>query len=198
MDGTLIPVVSGKEADNIVQVIVTQYLPEWFSTFALLGVIAAALSTASVLLMTSAILVSRDMIHGFLKPNASDQQLITWTKLAVVGLIILSLGIALWDPIALALYLTHVAVPGFAQWAPCLVGGILWKRGTKEGAIAGMIVGTGFLIFGFIFKNSHAILLAFLINTLIYVLVSLLTPKPSDEIERIFFDEVDDFLMGRS
>jgi SSS family solute:Na+ symporter len=198
MDGTLVPVVSGKEADNIVQVIVTQYLPGWFSTFALLGVIAAALSTASVLLMTAAILVSRDMIHGFLKPNASDQQLITWTKLAVIGLIILSLGLALWDPIALALYLTHVAVPGFAQWAPCLVGGILWKRGTKEGAIAGIVVGIGFLILGFIFKNSHTVILAFLVNTLVYILVSLLTPKPSEQIERIYFDEVDDFLMGRS
>jgi SSS family solute:Na+ symporter len=198
MDGTLVPVVSGKEADNIVQVIVTKYLPGWFSTFALLGVVAAALSTASVLLMTSAILVSRDMIHGFLKPDASDQQLITWTKLAVIGLIILSLGFALWDPIALALYLTHVAVPGFAQWAPCLVGGILWKRGTKQGAIAGVVVGIVFLIIGFIFKNPNTIILAFLINTLVYILVSLLTPKPPEQIERIFFDEVDDFLMGRS
>ncbi len=198
MDGTLVPVVSGKEADNIVQVIVTKYLPGWFSTFALLGVIAAALSTASVLLMTSAILVSRDMIHGFLKPDASDQQLITWTKLAVIGLIILSLGLAIWNPIALALYLTHVAVPGFAQWGPCLVGGILWKRGTKQGAIAGVVVGIVFLIIGFIFKNPNTIILAFLINTLVYILVSLLTPKPPEQIERIFFDEVDDFLMGRS
>jgi hypothetical protein len=37
-----------------------------------------------------------------------------------------------------------------------------------------------------------------LIKTLVYILVSLLTPKPSEQIERIYFDEVDDFLTGRN
>ena len=198
MDGTLVPVVGGKAADNIVQVIITKYLPSWFSTFALMGVIAAALSTAAIQLMTSAILVSRDLIHGFFKPDATDKQLITWTKLAVIGLIILSLGIALWNPMALALYLTHVAVPGFAQWAPCLAGGILWKRGTKQGAIAGTLVGIALLIVGFILKIPNAIIPAFVINVLTYIVVSLLTPKPSEQIERIFFDEVDEFLKEKA
>ncbi len=75
---------------------------------------------------------------------------------------------------------------------------ILWKRVTKEGAIAGVVVGVVFLIIGFIFKNFNAVILAFLINTLVYILVSLLTPNPSEQIERIYFDEVDDFLTGRN
>lgn len=198
MDGTLVPLASGKAADNIVQVVITKYLPAWFSAFALMGVIAAALSTAAIQLMTSAILVSRDLIHGFFKPDATDKQLITWTKLAVIGLIIVSLGIAFWNPIALALYLTHVAVPGFAQWAPCLAGGILWKRGTKQGAIAGILVGTSILIVGFLFKFPTAIILSFLINTLIYIIVSLVTFKASDQVQRIFFDEVDEFLREKA
>lgn len=198
MDGTLVPVASGKAADNIVQVIITKYLPGWFSAFALMGVIAAALSTAAIQLMTSAILVSRDLIHGFFKPDATDRQLIIWTKLAVIGLLILSLVIALWNPMALALYLIYVAVPGFAQWAPCLAGGILWKRGTKQGAIAGVLVGTALLIVGFIFHFTNAIILSFIINALTYIIVSLLTPKPSNQIERIFFDEVDEFLQEKA
>lgn len=198
MDGTLVPVVGGKAADNVIQVIITKYLPSWFSAFALMGVIAAALSTASIQLMTSAILVSRDLIHGFLKPDATDRQLITWTKLAVIGLIIVSVGIALWNPMALALYLTHVAVPGFAQWAPCLAGGLLWKRGTKQGAIAGVLVGTALLIVGFIFHFSNAIILSFIINALTYIIVSLVTPKPSDYIQRVFFDEVDELLEEKA
>ena len=197
MDGTLVPVVEGKAADNIIQVIITRYLPTWFSTFALMGVVAAALSTAAIQLMTSAILVSRDLIHGFIKPDATDKQLIIWTKLAVIGLIILSLGIALWNPIALALYLTHVAVPGFAQWAPCLVGGVLWKRGTKQGAIVGTLAGTATLVVGFIFKFSNAIILSFIINVILYIIVSLFTPKPSEQVEGIFFDEVDEFLKEK-
>ena len=199
MDGTLVPVVSGKAADNVVQVIITKYLPGWFSTFALMGVIAAALSTAAIQLMTSAILVSRDLIHGFFKPDATDRQLIIWTKLAVIGLLILSVLIALWNPIAMALYLTNIAVPGFAQWAPCLAGGIVWKRGTKQGAIAGVLVGTAMLIASFILHlPSFVIIASFIVNALVYVIVSLLTSKPSEHIERIFFDEVDEFLQEKA
>ncbi len=199
MDGTLVPVVSGKAADNVVQVIITKYLPGWFSTFALMGVVAAALSTAAIQLMTSAILVSRDLIHGVFKPDATDRQLIIWTKLAVIGLLILSVGIAFWHPMALALYLTQIAVPGFAQWAPCLAGGIVWKRGTKQGAIAGALVGTAILIAGFVFHLPTVVIIAsFIVNALVYVIVSLLTPKPSEHIERMFFDEVEEFLEEKA
>lgn len=48
-----------------------------------------------------------------------------------------------------------------------------------------------------LFKNSHSILLAFLVNTLVYVLISLLTSEPSEQIERIHYDKVKDFLTGR-
>ena len=199
MDGTLVPVVSGKAADNVVQVIITKYLPGWFSTFALMGVIAAALSTAAIQLMTSAILVSRDLIHGFFKPDATDRQLIIWTKLAVIGLLILSVLIALWNPIAMALYLTNIAVPGFAQWAPCLAGGIVWKRGTKQGAIAGVLVGTAMLIASFILHlPSFVIIASFIVNALVYVIVSLLTPRPSEHIKRMYFDEVEEFLEEKA
>jgi SSS family solute:Na+ symporter len=199
MDGTLVPVVSGKAADNVVQVIITKYLPGWFSTFALMGVVAAALSTAAIQLMTSAILVSRDLIHGFFKPDATDRQLIIWTKLSVIGLLILSVGIALWNPVAMALYLTSIAVPGFAQWAPCLAGGVVWKRGTKQGAIAGVLVGTAMLVAAFIFHlPSFVIIGSFIVNALVYVIVSLLTPRPSEHIERMFFDEVEEFLEEKA
>jgi SSS family solute:Na+ symporter len=199
MDGTLVPVASGKAADNVVQVIITKYLPGWFSTFALMGVVAAALSTAAIQLMTSAILVSRDLIHGVFKPDATDRQLIIWTKLAVIGLLILSVGIAFWHPMALALYLTQIAVPGFAQWAPCLVGGIVWKRGTKQGAIAGALVGTAILIAGFVFHLPTVVIIAsFIVNALVYVIVSLLTPKPSEHIKRMYFDEVEEFLEEKA
>ena len=45
MPDTLVPPVSPKEDDNIVQMIIGNYLPPWFSTFVLMGVNAAAIST---------------------------------------------------------------------------------------------------------------------------------------------------------
>lgn len=199
MPETLVPPVSGKEADNILQVIVTAYLPKWFSVFVLMGVIAAAISTAAVQLMTCAIFVSRDLVHTFFKPSASDDELITWTKISIIGIIILSLIIALWNPVALALYLTHVAVPGFAQWAPCLVGAVLWKRGTAKGAITGVSVGVMILLIGLILKfGSSIILVSIILNALTYVIISLLSKPVSKEIIEMFFEEVDVFLRKRA
>ncbi len=196
MPGTQVPPVTGEAADHVLQTIVTTYLPKWFAVFVLMGVIAAAVSTAAVQLMTSAIFVSKDLIHGFIKPDATDKQLINWTKMAVIIIVILSALISLWNPISLAQYLTLVAVPGFAQWAPCLAGAVLWKRGTGQGAISGMLLGTALLVIGFISGlGTKIILVSIILNAITYVVVSLLTPKPSSEIQAKFFDEVDDFLL---
>ena len=126
LPGTLVPPLSGKEADNIVQMIITSYLPPWFSAFVLMGVIAAAISTAAVQLMTASIIVARDVIHGLLVPGGSDQFLIRTTKLSIVAILLLSTGIAFWYPVELAQYLVGIAIPGFAQWGPPFVGGMLW------------------------------------------------------------------------
>lgn len=201
MPNTLVPPVTGKEADYILQTIVTSYLPKWFAMFVLMGVIAAAVSTAAVQLMTSAILVSRDLIHGFIKRNATDRELINWTKIAVIIMVFLSIGVSIWNPIALAQYLTLVAVPGFAQWAPCLAGAVLWKRGTKQGAIAGTLTGAILLILAFVGLlgdiGTKIILISIVVNTLVYIVVSLLTPKPPAEIQAKFFDEVDELLSSK-
>jgi SSS family solute:Na+ symporter len=202
MPNTQVPPVTGKEADYILQTIVTTYLPKWFAIFVLMGVIAAAVSTAAVQLMTSAIFVSKDLIHGFIKPDATDKQLINWTKIAVITLVIISVAVAFWNPIALAQYLTLVAVPGFAQWAPCLLGAVLWKRGTGQGAIAGTLSGSVLLLLAFVGVlgdiGTKIILISIIVNALVYVIVSLFTTKPSEEIKAKFFDEVDEFLSSKA
>jgi len=106
----------------------------------------------------------------------------------------------------MALYLTDVSVPGFAQWAPALVGGLLWKRGTKQGAIAGTITGVVYLVLSLlvvvdgerILVVGHPVIASLLANTIVYVVVSLVTPRPDEETETVFFDEVDAYLAAES
>lgn len=202
MPGTLVPPVSGKDADNIIQMIISSYLPQWFSAFVLMGVIAAAISTAAVQLMTASIIVARDVIHGFFVPRGSDQFLIRTTKLSVIAIVLLSMAIACWYPVELAEYLLGIAIPGFAQWGPSLVGGILWKRATKEGAVAGTVAGTLYLVAGFIYRpvlfGLHPAIPTLLVNIILFVVISLLTRRPGDMVIRVFFDEVEDFLSKKT
>ena len=194
------------EADRVVQTIITDTLPGWFGVFVLLGVIAAAVSTAAVQLMTSSVIVSRDIIQGIFYPNARDEQITRWARLAVIGIVLASLVVSLLYQGAMALYLTDVSVPGFAQWAPALVGGILWKRGTKQGAIAATVVGVVYLLASLlitvggerILVVGHPVIASLLVNTIVYITVSLATYKPDEEIETIFFEEVDAYLAAET
>jgi solute:Na+ symporter, SSS family len=195
-----------EEADRVVQTIIVRSLPEWFGVYVLLGVIAAAVSTAAVQLMTSSVIVSRDVIQGFFKPDATDREITTWARWSVVVIVVLSTVISFFNQGAMALYLTDVSVPGFAQWAPALVGGLLWKRGTRQGAIAGTVAGVVFLVASLllvvdgerILVVGHPVLGSLFINTIVYIVVSKLTPRPSEAIERQFFDEVEDYLRAES
>jgi len=199
MEGTLVPPMLGLEADNVVQTIITQYLPRWFAGFVLIGVIAAAVSTAAMQVMTSAIFVSRDIIYGGLGKKMRPEQMVFVTKLAVIGLILLALVVALHYRMALALYLTKIAVPGFAQWATLLVGSILWRRSTRQGALCGIIGGTAYLVAGYfyppiVFHLENPLIPALALNIILFVVVSLLTPRPDSETIRRFYDEVDEYL----
>jgi solute:Na+ symporter, SSS family len=206
-------ITAAAEADSVVQTVIQTYLPRWFAVFVLMGVIAAAVSTAAVQLMTSSIIVARDVIQGVIKPHASDSEITAWARWSVVGIVVFSLSITVAVQLgigegAMALYLTDVSVPGFAQWAPALVGGLLWKRGTRQGALAGTLAGVIYLVLGllitgadgsrFLLLNLHPVVPTLPVNALVYVVVSLLTPKPGEHIEDIFFNEVDDFLRSSS
>lgn len=194
------------EADRVVQTIIKRNLPSWFGVYVLLGVIAAAVSTAAVQLMTSSVIVSRDVIQGLFKPNATDRQMTTWARWAVIGIVLGSLVISFFNQGGMALYLTDVSVPGFAQWAPAFVGALLWKRGTKQGAIAGTVTGLVYLVVSLLLKVggerilvvSHPIVVPLLLNLIVYIVVSKLTPRPSEQIEHQFFDEVDAYLKAEA
>lgn len=191
-----------EEADRVVQTIIGRTLPQWFGVFVLLGVIAAAVSTAAVQLMTSSVIVSRDVVQGIFKPDATDQQITTWARWAVVVIVLLSMGISFLNQSAMALYLTDVSVPGFAQWSPALVGGLMWRRATKQGAVAGTIAGVVYLVLSLLIVVNgerplvvgHPVILSLVVNTIVFIGVSLATPRPSEQIETQFFDEVDEYL----
>lgn len=193
------------EADRIVQSIVVDRLPAWFGIFVLLGVVAAAISTAAVQLMTSSILVARDLVQGVFRPDADDRQITRWARVAVLATIVLSLAVSIWKTREMALYLTDVSIPGFAQWAPVLVGGFFWRRGNRHGALAGVLGGVIYLALGLwvrpggesvLFFGLHPVLPTLALNTLLYVTVSLFTPRTSEPVLEQFFEEPDEFLRA--
>ena len=70
---------------------------------------------------------------------------------------------------------------------------LFWKRTTREGAIAGMVSGAAMVfIWNLLIKplggifGIYELLPAFIISSIVIVVVSLLTPDVSDEIKEEF------------
>lgn len=194
----LMPGLKGKAADAVVQMTITKYLPAWAGGATLLAVLAAAISTVATQLMVTGLLVSRDIIFAFKKGN--DRGLILWSRFGMVLAAVISFALALARPAELGLLLSNIASPGFALWLPALLGGVLWRRGTKEGAITGIIVGLTLLIVGSFFYKPlllgfHPIFVPLLVNTILYVVVSLATKPVTKEVQHRFFDELEDYLL---
>lgn len=194
----LVPGLKGKAADAVVQMAITQYLPPWASAATLLAVLAAAISTVATQLMITGLIVSRDIIFAVSKP--SDKKLVLWSRFAMVGAAVVSFALAMARPAELGLLLSNIASPGFAMWIPSLLGGVLWKRGTKEGAITGLLIGLAWLIVGSYFYKPllmgfHPIFVPLFVNAILFVGVSLLTSPVPKAIQHKFFDELEDYLQ---
>jgi cation/acetate symporter len=129
-------------------------LPNWVIALVTAGGIAAALSTAAGLLLAIATAVSHDVLKGWLMPNISDQQELTYSRVAIAGAILVAGYLGLNPPgfaaqvVALAFGLAASSI------FPAIMMGIFSKRVNDKGAICGMLAGLGTtLVYIFIYKG---------------------------------------------
>jgi SSS family solute:Na+ symporter len=110
--------------------------------FLLAAILAAIMSTiSSQLLVTSSSLVS-DIYEALLNKDASDKQLVLISRLAVLGVAILAIILAMGENQSI-LGLVSNAWAGFgAAFGPVILCGLYWSNMTRKGAIAGMLSGT--------------------------------------------------------
>ncbi|MFM2391492.1 MAG: hypothetical protein RLZZ437_3047 [Pseudomonadota bacterium] len=116
-------------------------LPGWVIALVAAGGLAAALSTAAGLLLAISSAISHDLIKGVLRPDISEKGELLAARISMAFAIALATWLGLNPPgfaaqvVALAFGLAAATI------FPVLMMGIFSTRVTKEGAIAGMIVG---------------------------------------------------------
>ncbi len=181
-------------------------LPAWVIALVVAGGLAAALSTAAGLLLVIATSISHDLLKNYLRPNISEKGELIAARVAI-ALAVVGAGIAGMNPPGFVAQVVALAF-GLAasSFFPAIILGIFDKRMNKEGAIAGMIVGILFtaayiiyfkpqlggpgtpegLWFGI--KPEGIGTLGMLINLVVALLVSRLTPPPSAEVQQMVED----------
>ena len=112
----------------------------WLVGLLTLAALAAMESTASCYMTTAGGLIAHDLFQCFLRPGADDHTLKFVGRMGVVSVVMLALLVASASSEALAL-LGGLAVSYGLQMAPALVGVCYWPFLTRQGVIAGLLVG---------------------------------------------------------
>ena len=162
----------------------------------LAGILASTMSTADSQLLAASSSVSENILKGFFNINLSEKMTVLAARICLVAIAVVGIFLAS-DPNSSVFGIVSFAWAGFgAAFGPVVLAALFWKRSNMYGALAGMVVGGATV---FIWKymvrplggawNIYELLPAFLLALAAIIVVSLLTPAPSKEIQDEF-DEV--------
>ncbi|MCA1032911.1 sodium/proline symporter PutP [Bacillus timonensis] len=191
------PLADGEE----VFILFTQVLFDpWVSGILLAAILAAIMSTIDSQLLVSSSAVAEDFYKAILKKEATQKELVWVGRVSVVVIALIAILLA-GNPDSSVLDLVSYAWAGFgAAFGPVIILSLFWRRMNRWGALAGMVVGAATVVIwkllstpkldeaGEVIKEAvipfslYEIVPGFIFAFVAIVIVSLVTPKPSDEI----------------
>ena len=180
-------------------------LAPWLIALVAAGGLAAALSTASGLLIVISSAIAHDIYGHLIRPGASDARKLLVGRITTVLAVLVAGYFGINPPGFVAEVVAFAFGLAAASFFPVIILGIFWKRATREGAIAGMVVGLAFTavmiglirapqIFGvaapvipsFFGVNAQGVgTVGMILNFLVIWIVSLLTPPPPAEVQEM-------------
>lgn len=153
----------------------------WIVGIVLSAILAAVMSTLSCQLLVCSSAITEDFYKGFIRPTASQNELVWVGRMMVLAVAIIAIAIA-QNPDSKVLGLVSYAWAGFgAAFGPVVIMSLFWRRMTGAGALAGMIVGALVVIAWKPLTGSslYEIIPGFILGLLTIYVVSLMT-KPSE------------------
>jgi SSS family solute:Na+ symporter/sodium/proline symporter len=196
----------GRDASETVILYLARHgLPLFGSAVLLAAAVAIVLSTGNTFLLVPSTNASRDIFQRFVRPGASEKELINLQRVFIVLFGALGLVLLTQFQSVLAMALYAYSLVG-ASLTPALLAAFLWKRVTPQGGVAciagglGSIVGVGLLgrmgvdftltIGGTAFdfaSSDYIVIPGVLVSCFLLVAVSLLTkPSPREKWEPFF------------
>ncbi len=165
----------------------------WLGGFFLSAIMAAIMSTLSSQLLVASSSFAEDIYRGFLRREKAGEKELIWVGRATVlaiSIIALLLGFRENKTI---LALVGFAWSGFgATFGPAIIYSLFWKRTTRNGIVAGMVVGGITVLLWKYMPQSLAIsqlfdiIPGFILSTIVIPVVSMLDKPPAKEIQEEF------------
>lgn len=179
--------------DLATPMIATAVLPATLGSIMLAAITAAMMSTVDSLLIVAGSALSVDIYQNLLDPDVSPARRMWIDRLGIVvvgsvPVVLLLSGVGEGELVQF-IVLLFTALMAAAFLFP-VVGGVLWRRATREGAAAAMVGGLAatFLWEAYGSPDVEPVLSGFLVSGALFVTVSLLTPPPPSSAIEPYFD----------
>lgn len=184
-------------------------LPAWVIALVAAGGLAAALSTAAGLLLVISTSISHDLIKKQIKPDISEKGELWAARIAILVAVVIAGLFGIYPPGFVAAVVALAFGLAAASFFPAIVMGIFDKRMNRQGAVSGMIVGITLMLFYMIRYKTGLIgvmdprpksewwlgtspegfgTIAMLVNFVVAVVVSRMTPPPPQDVQEIVED----------
>ncbi len=160
----------------------------WIAGILLSAILAAVMSTLSCQLLVSSSALTEDFYKVFFRPQASQKELVWVGRLMVLLVAVIAIVIA-GDPNSKVLGLVGYAWAGFGSaFGPVVLLSVIWPRMTRNGALAGMLIGALTVI---VWRNGgwfglYEMVPGFLLATVAIILFSLMDKAPSLRMQQDF------------
>jgi len=176
-------------------------LAPWVIGLVAAGGLAAALSTASGLLLVISSSVAHDIYYRIINPNASETQRVFVGRIMVGLAVVLAGYFGINPPGFVAQVVAFAFGLAAASFFPAIVLGIFDKRTNREGAIAGILIGLIFTLFYIVGVKFYQMqpwffgvspegigTVGMIINFIVTLVVSRLTPPPPIAVQEMVED----------
>jgi len=188
------------DAENVFILLTTNMLPALLAGLVCAGILAAAISSSDSYLLISASAIAENVYHGVFKKNATDKQVMTFTRIILVVIMLFAMLVATGGNQVIFSIVDFAWAGLGATFGPLMIFSLFWKRTNYQGAIAGMITGgVVAIVWNFFIAPLGGIFAvyelapAFLLSSIAIVAVSLATAEPSKEIQ----DDYDYVVSGK-
>ena len=175
-----------------------------------IGFAAASMSCTDTFATSAASCISRDLVQRHLWPTATMKQMLIVNRLLVVVMIAISASIALYATSIVDAVIIATVIGTTSYFFP-IIGGLYWKRATRWGALAALIVGGGTQILLISYEQfwyrlpldtispyltEHGVLVGLSLSALFFVGVSLATRPEPDIRLAPFFPDIAEKVFG--
>jgi SSS family transporter len=178
--------------DLAMPMVATALLPATLGSVMLAAITAAMMSTVDSLLIVAGSALSVDIYQNLVHPGASPRRRLWVDRLGIlavgtVPVVLLLSGVGEGELIQFIVLLFTALMA--ASFVMPVVGGVLWRRATREGAATSMVGGVTatFLWEGLGPASVEPVVAGFLVSAALFVGVSLLTaPPPASAVDPYF------------